>query len=193
MGEIVAGMLLGASPLGSASSAFHDAVFGAHATQGLTQLSDLGLVLLMFETGLHLNAELGRRRSAIFPAITIAIVGICVPAVAGVTCAFASRAALAPHVPVVPYVLFCGVTLSVSAMPVMVRIIDDLNLRMHHVAQAALAAAMISDAAGLVRADCNHRAVPRGQAVGGRAAQPGTYRGLPVRAEVRGTRDRTPA
>jgi Kef-type K+ transport system membrane component KefB len=62
--------------------------------------------------------------------------------------AIVSKDTLASDVPALPYILFCGVALAVSAVPVMARIIDDLALGAMAGARHAMSAAMLTDALG---------------------------------------------
>ena len=57
VGEIAAGLLLGPSLFGVIAPDFYDVLFGPRAPSGMAQVSEVGLVLLMFQVGLHM--ELG--------------------------------------------------------------------------------------------------------------------------------------
>lgn len=150
VGEIVAGILLGPTVLGVAFPALHRFVLPASVSASLSQLGELGVVLLMFEIGLHIRLPgPAKLASARLPAL-VAALGLAVPLVLGMGVAAWSRATLAPNVPALSYVLFCGVALGVSAVPVMVRIVADLGLSNHPMARTALAAAMMTDVAGWI-------------------------------------------
>ncbi|WP_323121947.1 cation:proton antiporter [Burkholderia alba] len=148
VGEIAAGLLLGPSVFGLVAPSFYDALFGASASTGMAQVGEMGLVLLMFQVGLHLHFDSGRGWRRWRAPMAIAVAGLCVPAAIGSAVAIASKSALAADAPTLAYVLFCGVALAVSAVPVMARIVDDLRLNAHPGASLAISAAMITDALG---------------------------------------------
>ncbi|WP_321968092.1 cation:proton antiporter [Burkholderia cepacia] len=151
VGEIVAGIVLGPSIIGAITPEFYATVFGPSASAGISQLGEVGVVMLMFDVGLHL--ELGKKGDGLKsfqPALLVAACGMALPFVLGIGAALWSRSALAANYPKLEYVLFCGVALSVSAVPVMAKIVFDLNLTRHPAARLALGAAMITDLAGWI-------------------------------------------
>ncbi|MDE1180637.1 cation:proton antiporter [Paraburkholderia sp.] len=156
VGEISAGIVLGPSVLGAVLPEFHTTMFASAATAGMSQLGEIGLVLLMFEIGLHMQSGGNRNNSgylkrapisAKLPAL-VAVFGLLLPFALGVIVAFCSKSTLAPAQAATPYLLFCGVALAVSAVPVMARIVVDLKLARHPLATAAMSAAMLTDIAG---------------------------------------------
>jgi Kef-type K+ transport system membrane component KefB len=164
VGEIAAGLLLGPSVLGAFSAAISPAFFPDFApdltsnlyntlfTNGampvLAQFGELGLVLLMFQLGLHLDLKGLQRRAQMRVPVIVALSGIAVPFAIGCTLAVISRPSIATQAPALGYVLFCGVALSISAMPVMVRIVMDLRMEGTHTAAIALSAASLTDLLG---------------------------------------------
>ncbi|MCI3208032.1 MULTISPECIES: cation:proton antiporter [Pandoraea] len=145
IGEIAGGILLGPVALGAVTPSLQKQLFTPDAASLIGQLGEVGLALLMFEIGLELSMP--SRRAVLGPAL-IAISGIALPLGGGIAVAWISYDVLAAHQPFWPYVLFCGVALSVSAVPVMARIVGDLNLIRHPGACAALSAAMVGDLLG---------------------------------------------
>ncbi|AZC19255.1 cation:proton antiporter [Pseudomonas sp. CMR5c] len=148
VGEIAAGLLLGPSLFGLVAPSFYDLLFAPHTLSAMAQVGEVGLILLMFQIGLRmdLGQTLHGKRWRI-PA-AIAAGGLIAPAAAGMLVAVASKDTLASDAPTLPYVLFCGVALAVSAVPVMARIIDDLALSAMVGARHAMSAAMLTDALG---------------------------------------------
>src|ERR1700735_4991232 len=59
VGEIAAGIFLGPSVVGGISPRFYDLMFGAAASSGMSQLGEVGVVLLMFQIGLHMDFGAG--------------------------------------------------------------------------------------------------------------------------------------
>lgn len=58
VGEIAAGLLLGPSLFGVIAPGFYDLLFGPRVLSAMAQVSEIGLILLMFQVGLHM--ELGQ-------------------------------------------------------------------------------------------------------------------------------------
>ncbi|MFP3271317.1 MAG: cation:proton antiporter [Paraburkholderia sp.] len=150
VGEITAGILLGPSVLGVLHPGIHDVIFPASSASSMSQLGEVGIVLLMFEIGMHIQPPDRRAGAGLRLPGLIAALGLVMPFVLGVLVAIGSKDALASGVPGVPYVLFCGVALGVSAVPVMARIVIDLGLDRNPLARTALSAAMLTDVAGWV-------------------------------------------
>ncbi|AMP04479.1 cation:proton antiporter [Collimonas pratensis] len=148
VGEIAAGLLLGPAVLGALNADFYQLLFSNAAMPMMSQLGELGLVFLMFQLGLHLDLKSLQGRVPMRIPVAVALTGIVVPFAIGCAIAVASRAAIAPQAPILGYVLFCGVALSISAMPVMARIVMDLRMEGTFTATAALAAASLTDLLG---------------------------------------------
>ncbi|SCC93147.1 Kef-type K+ transport system, membrane component [Thiomonas sp. X19] len=148
VGEIIAGILLGPSVFGALTPSFYGAMFAPIASPSMSQLGEVGLVLLMFEIGLHSYRRAPGSISSLYLPGIVASLGFVAPFVGGVVVALSSKDMLAPGVPALPYTLFCGTALSVSAVPVMARMVVDLDLGRYPAASAALSAAIITDVAG---------------------------------------------
>ncbi len=148
VGQISAGLLLGPSLLGAIGGEPYGAVFATSAAPVMSRLGELGLVLLMFQLGLHLDLKPLREPGRMRIPVAVALMGIAVPFVIGCAIAILSLPVLGVNVPPVPYVLFCGVTLSISAVPVMARMVGDLGLAGTSTAAIALTAATLTDALG---------------------------------------------
>ncbi|WP_162095390.1 cation:proton antiporter [Pseudomonas chlororaphis] len=148
VGEIAAGLLLGPSLFGVIAPGFYDLLFGPRVLSAMAQVSEVGLILLMFQVGLHMELGQTLRGKRWRMPVAIAAGGLVVPAAIGMIIAIVSKDTLASDAPALPYVLFCGVALAVSAVPVMARIIDDLALSAMVGARHAMSAAMLTDALG---------------------------------------------
>ncbi|PWY40468.1 cation:proton antiporter [Pseudomonas sp. RW409] len=148
VGEIAAGLLLGPSLFGVIAPGFYDLLFGPSVLSAMAQVSEVGLILLMFQVGLHMELGETLRGKRWRMPVAIAAGGLVAPAAIGMILAIVSKDTLASDAPALPYVLFCGVALAVSAVPVMARIIDDLALSAMVGARHAMSAAMLTDALG---------------------------------------------
>lgn len=139
IGEILAGILLGPTVFGTGFSA---ALFPFDVRPFLTALADVGVALFMFVVGLELDATLVRGRGRI--AGTVATAAIVVP--------FGLGVALATYLltgrPVanrLGFVLFLGAAMSVTAFPVLARILTDRGLARTSLGAIALTCAAVGD------------------------------------------------
>ncbi len=121
IGEVVAGILLGPTLLGDASTA----LFPEDGRPLLKMVATLGLVLFMFLVGIELDlSHLADRQRLV---ATVAIVGVSVPFLLGVALA----RVLYPHHDTgryLPFALFMGAAMSITALPVLVRILRERGL-----------------------------------------------------------------
>lgn len=152
VGEIAAGLVLGPAVLGAASlhvnTDLYNTVFSNGEMPVMAQFGELGLVLLMFQLGLHLDLHSLRGRAQMRVPVIVALAGIALPFAIGCAIAIVSHPIIAAQAPALGYVLFCGVALSISAMPVMVRIVMDLRMEGTYTAAIALTAASLTDLLG---------------------------------------------
>jgi len=142
--EIVAGIVLGPSVVGVLWPQLSGALFPEAAVAGLRQLSQLGLVLFMFLVGLELDATAfkGRASAVVF----ISHASIAVPFALGAASALWLWPRYSePHVPLGVFVMFLGVAMSVTAFPVLARILSEQNLSASRVGRIAMACAAIDD------------------------------------------------
>ena len=144
IGEMVAGLALGPSLFGWLLPGSMQALFPADRMGALTTLSNIGVILFMFVVGLHLDgALLGQRAKA---AVAVSWTSIVVP--------FALGASLAPWlhpafagsgVALLPFTLFFGAAMSVTAFPVLARILNERRLMNTPAGSIAIAAAAVDD------------------------------------------------
>ena len=143
LGEILGGLLLGPSALGMAWPAAQDWLFRPDVLGQLDRAAQLGLIVFMFVLGCELRTE--RLQG---PQVIGAVVAgsIALPMLAGVGLAFAAVDQLAPGGDrSTSYVLFLGLALSITALPVLARILVDLRLDGSPIGATALSAAAIGD------------------------------------------------
>ncbi|SBT42795.1 cation:proton antiporter [Micromonospora auratinigra] len=143
IGEIVAGVLLGPSLLGWLWPAAYHALFPPVLLPAINVLAQVGLVLFMFLVGYELNLALVRRRGQV--AVLVSNVSIAVPFLAGVALAFGLRSLMGPAVNFLGFALFLAVSMSVTAFPVLARILHDRGMSRQPVASLALACAAVDD------------------------------------------------
>lgn len=154
VGEMVAGIMLGPSVLGAVCLHFHSnlqqMLFPPGTSMELLNLfSELGVIFFLFLVGLEFEMDLvkNRGRSTVFTALS----SIAVPFVLGMGVAlFLETRGLFGDVPRLPAALFVGAAMSVTAFPVLARILTERNLHKTKLGVAAIAAAAINDVAAWV-------------------------------------------
>ena len=144
IGEMTAGILLGPSFFGRFfPGAFHY-VLPSSSFPAITVLSQLGLLLFMFVVGMEVDlAHVLKQRAAI---ILISNASIALPLALGVGLARVLYPQFAgEHVSFAPFALFMGTAMSVTAFPVLARILKERNLIGSSLGTMAIACAAIDD------------------------------------------------
>ena len=151
IGEVVAGLVLGPSLLGAISpDAMHLLIpsqaldpKGSVATS-LKVFAQLGIILYMFLIGLELNAAHLKLKAR--AAFAISHASIVVPFVLGTVLSLWLYPLLSDRdVPFISFALFLGVAMSITAFPVLARILADHNLQNTPVGSFALSCAAAAD------------------------------------------------
>ncbi|MFI7541929.1 cation:proton antiporter [Actinoplanes sp. NPDC049599] len=139
VGEIIAGILIGPSIFGTLVS---DRFFPADIRPALAGLANVGLVLFMFIVGYELDQSLVRGRQRI--AVSVSIGSVLAPLGLGFALALwlAGRHGVTD---VLPFALFIGAAMAVTAFPVLARIVADRGLIRTEVGGLALASAAVDD------------------------------------------------
>lgn len=147
IGEMVAGLLLGPSLFGWLMPEWSASLFAAPTLPALNALSQLGLVLFMFLVGVR--ADLHKIESRRTVAMVTSAVSIVVPFALGAWLASTLHARLAPAgIGVVPFALFFGAAISITAFPVLARILIDQRLLGTEVGVMAITCAAFDDVTG---------------------------------------------
>ncbi|MBZ4419787.1 cation:proton antiporter [Myxococcus sp. RHSTA-1-4] len=143
--EVVAGIVLGPSLLGWLAPGVMGALFPAESMPVLTMLSQVGLVLFMFLIGLELDPRLLKGRG--HASVAISHTSIIVPFAlgAGAAALWLYKSLSDPSVPFSSFVLFMGVAMSITAFPVLARILTERGLLQSKVGTVAIACAAVDD------------------------------------------------
>ncbi|MDQ1644442.1 MAG: hypothetical protein QOJ50_626 [Cryptosporangiaceae bacterium] len=151
VGELSVGVLLGPTLLAHVAPAVSGWLFPPRAepVHLLDAVGQVGVLLLVGLTGIHLDLGLVRRRGA--TAAGVSLGGLLVPLGLGIATGFLLPRELLPASarPVV-FALFLGVAMCVSAIPVIAKTLMDLKLLHRNVGQLTLIAGMLDDVAGWV-------------------------------------------
>lgn len=145
IGEMAAGLMMGPLVLGSVLPALHGALFPVSSLGALGLLSQLGVLMFLLVAGaeLDLGALRGRRRFA----LTVSHAGIAVPFLLGVLMALWLYPVHGPAgVGFTAFALFVGISLSITAFPVLLRILADRGITQTPLGQTAIACAALGDA-----------------------------------------------
>ena len=149
IGELAAGVLLGPSVFGALFPSAARWLFpGDPVSGGLLQVAGwLGIVLLLvltgFETDLTLIRQLGRA------AVTVAGASIALPFALGLGAGLAVPGSfLAAHTGRTVFALFVATALSISSLPVIAKVLSELQLTRRNFGQMTLAAGMANDVVG---------------------------------------------
>jgi Kef-type K+ transport system membrane component KefB len=147
IGEMVAGILLGPSLLGWAAPSASAALFPPSSLGYLNALSQVGLIIFMFLVGLDLDpAKLKRDRHA---AILTSHVSIVAPfSLAALLAIYLYPRLSDDSVSFTGFALFMGAAMSITAFPVLARILTERNLQRTTLGTVALACAAVDDVTG---------------------------------------------
>jgi Kef-type K+ transport system membrane component KefB len=147
IGEMIAGILLGPSLFGALAPSLQSALFPAESLALLAVISQIGLVLYMFIVGTHLQADFIRQ--AFRGAMGISLAGVAVPFVLGAgLAAILHRAGGFFTAGVLPWqsMIYLGAAMSVTAFPVLARIVQERGLSGTALGTLALTAGAADDA-----------------------------------------------
>jgi K+:H+ antiporter len=145
IGEMIAGILLGPSFLGYISPAAMNTLFPAASMENLRMLSELGVVLYMFLIGTEVH--LGELWKKAHTAIWVSHASIVIPFFLGTVISLYLYSSFAPAgIAFKPFALFMGVAMSITAFPVLARIVQERNMTQSAIGIMSLGCAAVDDA-----------------------------------------------
>ncbi|KAK4422843.1 Cation/H(+) antiporter 15 [Sesamum alatum] len=140
--EILGGVILGPSCLGR-STEFSITIFPLRSVMVLETMANIGLLYFLFLVGVemdivHVIKSSGKK------AVVIAATGMILPFLIGVSFSFILHQS-AQVVKLGTFIIFLGVALSVTAFPVLARILAELKLVNTEIGRIAMASALLND------------------------------------------------
>jgi len=128
IGEIIAGIVLGPSLIGMYFPEFSNALFPTQSLGNLQFLSQIGLILFMFVVGMELDLKVMRNKAQ--EAVVISHASIVIPFALGIGLAYFIYLQFAPMgVQFLSFGLFLGIAMSITAFPVLARIVQERGLQ----------------------------------------------------------------
>ena len=144
IGEMAAGIALGPSLFGALVPGVFDWLFPSSSLGVLHLLSQIGVILFMFVVGLDFNVQHVRQRA--HAAVVVSNISILLPFLLGVLAAIGLYAGHAPAgISFRAFALFMGISMSITAFPVLARILAERRLLNTPVGSMALTCAAVDD------------------------------------------------
>ena len=146
IGEMIAGILLGPSVLGLSAPALQTMLFPQRSLGVLSAVSQVGLALYMFVVGMHLRTDFIKR--AFGGAMLISLTGVVAPFLLGAGLAsllYADGRFFTSNVSRWQSMIYLGAAMSVTAFPVLARIIQERGIGGTALGTLALAAGAVDD------------------------------------------------
>jgi Kef-type K+ transport system membrane component KefB len=144
IGEIVAGIILGPSLIGMYFPEFSGFLFPKESLGNLQFLSQIGLILFMFIVGMELDIKVLQKKA--HEAVVISHASIILPFALGMGFAYFTYRQLAPPgINFMSFGLFMGIAMSITAFPVLARIVQEKGLMKTKLGNIAITCAAADD------------------------------------------------
>jgi Kef-type K+ transport system membrane component KefB len=144
VGEIIAGIVLGPSLVGLYWPEFSAALFPAQSLGNLQFLSQVGLILFMFIVGIELDLNVLKTRA--HEAVVISHASIIIPFALGMGLSYFIYESLAPqNINFLSFSLFMGIATSITAFPVLARIVQERGIHKTRLGAIAITCAAADD------------------------------------------------
>jgi Kef-type K+ transport system membrane component KefB len=143
IGEVVAGLVLGPSLLGAISANLQATLFPTDTLSALGVVANLGLIFYMFLVGLEVDR--GQLKGRVAQATAISNASVALPMLLGIAVALPLYKLVGPNKKFVAFAIFMGVSMSITAFPVLARILAERRMLKQPVGALAIACAAIDD------------------------------------------------
>lgn len=144
IGEIIAGIVLGPSFFGSYLPEFSVLLFPSSSLDNLKFLSQIGLIFFMFVVGMELDLKVLRNKAK--EAVIISHASIIIPFTLGLVLAYTIYTDFAPKgIEFISFGLFLGIAMSITAFPVLARIVQERGLQKTRIGAMVITCAAADD------------------------------------------------
>ena len=144
IGEIIAGIVLGPSLFGAYFPEFSAALFPSASLGNLNLLAQIGLILFMFVIGMELDLKVIKNKAG--DAVVISHASIVIPFALGMFLSYFIYKEFAPSgTPFLSFSLFTGIAMSITAFPVLARIVQERGIHKTRLGTVVLTAAAADD------------------------------------------------
>lgn len=144
VGEMIAGIVLGPSLVGMYFPEFSAALFPVESLGNLQVLSQIGLILFMFMVGMELDLKILKNKA--HDAVVVSHASIIIPFALGMTLAYFIYESLAPTgVEFSSFGLFVGISMSITAFPVLARIVQERGIHKTRLGNIVITCAAADD------------------------------------------------
>lgn len=144
IGEVLGGLLLGPSFLGSLWPSGEHGLFAPDTQSTVSMIAQLGLEMFLFLLGCELRLGEIRSRHPVLPSVVL--VGIGLPFAAGAAIAVPAHSLLTgTNTRLMPYAIFFGLAIAITALPVLARLLMDTGKDGTALGGLALTCAAIGD------------------------------------------------
>lgn len=144
IGEIVAGIVLGPSLVGMYFPEISAALFPLQSMPNLQFLSQIGLIMFMFVIGMELDLKVLRNQA--HEAVVISHASMVIPFALGMGLSYYIYESFAPHnVQFLSFGLFMGIAMSVTAFPVLARIVQERGIHKSRLGTIVITCAAADD------------------------------------------------
>jgi len=148
VGEIIVGILLGPSLFGLLAPETFSWVFRSAPPEPMAMLSQIGLILLMFQIGLEFDfSHLAEKRNR-HATLLVAAASLSLPFVLGFGFGYLTAPRLSPDANVLGSALFVATAFSITALPILGRIMIEFDIARTRLGVIAISAAAINDVIG---------------------------------------------
>jgi Kef-type K+ transport system membrane component KefB len=144
VGEMVAGIVLGPSIVGTYLPEASGFLFPKESIPNLQFLSQIGLILFMFIVGMELDMKFLKNKA--HEAVVVSHASIIIPFALGMGLAYYVYLGFAPqNVKFLPFSLFMGIAMSITAFPVLARIVQERGLTKTRIGTLVITCAAADD------------------------------------------------
>jgi Kef-type K+ transport system membrane component KefB len=143
VGEVIAGIVLGPSLFGLVDPNLQATIFATDILPAFGVVANLGLIFFMFLIGMEVDQKVLRGKAA--PAAAISNASVALPMLLGIAAALPLYKLVGPNIKFAAFALFMGVAMSITAFPVLARILSERRMLRSELGSLTIGCAAIDD------------------------------------------------